>query len=80
MHQVCAGFHHGSKKMAVGLPGTRVSHSLAWPQTYHVVRYEDALEPLILLFLCPKYWDYTCAPLSQIYLILGIKARALSML
>lgn len=64
--------------MAVGPPGTRVSHSLGWPQTYHVV--EDALEPLILLSLCPKYWDCMCAPLSQIYLVLGIKARALSML
>lgn len=66
--------------MAVGPPGTRVSHNPAWLQTYHAVRYEDALEPLILLSLCPKYWDYTCAPLSRIYLILGIKARALSML
>lgn len=78
VHQVCAGFHHGSKKWQWVL--LELEFHIAWVglKLNHAV--EDALELLILLSLCPKYWDCMRARLSRIYLVLGIKARALSML
>lgn len=52
-----------------------ISHSPSWPQTFYVTK--DNLELLILLPPLPKY---ACVPACQVYVVLGTRLRALSML